>query len=61
MSALLDASGMTRREFAEAIGTPASRLSTHLSGKVAPFSTRLVRMERVVSRQPPPDARRPGT
>ncbi|MDF1524285.1 MAG: helix-turn-helix transcriptional regulator, partial [Trueperaceae bacterium] len=36
---LLDASGMTRGAFAEAIGTSASRLSTYLSGKVAPSST----------------------
>lgn len=58
VSALLDASGMTRRVFAEAIGTSASRLSTYLSGKVAPSSTLLVRMERVASRQRWTDAPR---
>ena len=46
---------MTRGAFAEAIGTSASRLSTYLSGKVAPSSTLLVRMERVASRQQRPD------
>jgi DNA-binding transcriptional regulator YiaG len=45
----LEASGMRRAEFAEAIGTSQSRLSTHLSGRVAPSSTLLVRMERVAA------------
>jgi hypothetical protein len=49
VEALLDASGLTRGAFAEAIGTSASRLSTYLTGKVAPSSTLLVRMERVAS------------
>lgn len=49
--ACLDASGMTRAAFAEAIGTSTSRLSTYLSGKVAPSSTLLVRMEGVASRR----------
>ena len=45
--ALLDASGLSRAAFAASIGTSAPRLSTYLSGKVAPSSTLLVRMERV--------------
>ena len=44
---LFTRSGLSRADFAEAIGTSASRLSTYLSGKVAPASTMLVRMERV--------------
>jgi hypothetical protein len=48
--ALLTASGLTGGAFAEAIGTSAPRLSTYLSGKVAPSSTLLVRMERVAGR-----------
>lgn len=43
----LDDSGLDRAAFAEAIGTSTSRLSTYLTGKVAPSSTLLVRMERV--------------
>lgn len=43
----LDASGLGRAAFAEAIGTSTTRLSTYLTGKVAPSSTLLVRMERV--------------
>lgn len=46
---LWQASGLDRSRFAERIGTSASRLSTYLSGKVAPSSTLLVRMERVSS------------
>jgi len=49
---LLEASGLGRADFAEAIGTSASRLSTYLNGKVAPSSTLLVRMERVAGRRP---------
>lgn len=44
---LLAASGLTRTRFAAAIGTSPSRLSTYLSGTVAPSSTLLVRMGRV--------------
>lgn len=43
----LEASGLGRAAFAAAIGTSTSRLSTYLTGKVAPSSTLLVRMERV--------------
>jgi hypothetical protein len=60
--ALLDASGLSRAAFAESIGTSAPRLSTYLSGKVAPSSTLLVRMERVAgvidTLPQPPTARR---
>lgn len=45
--ALVAESGLTQAAFAEAIGTSGSRLSTYLSGKVAPSSPLLVRMERV--------------
>jgi DNA-binding transcriptional regulator YiaG len=44
---LLQASGLSRGAFAEAIGTSTSRLSTYVTGRVAPSSTLLVRMERV--------------
>ncbi len=42
-------SGMTRAEFAAAIGTSVSRLSTYLSGKVTPSAALLVRMRRVAT------------
>ncbi len=45
--AALDASGLDRAAFAARIGTSTSRLSTYLTGRVAPSSTMLVRMERV--------------
>lgn len=45
-------SGLTRSEFAERIGTSASRLSTYLNGKVAPSSTLLLRMRRVAAAGP---------
>lgn len=44
------ASGMARAEFASAIGTSVSRLSTYLSGKVTPSAALLVRMRRVATR-----------
>jgi len=47
---LLARSGLSRTDFAERIGTSTSRLSTYLAGKVAPSSTLLVRMERLVER-----------
>ena len=50
VQAHLDASRLGRAAFAEAIGTSTSRLSTYLTGKVAPSSTLLVRMERVARR-----------
>ncbi|VAW08563.1 hypothetical protein MNBD_ACTINO01-1220 [hydrothermal vent metagenome] len=39
-------SGLTNAEFARLVGTSASRLSTYLSGKVAPSSAMLLRIER---------------
>lgn len=40
----LEESGLSRREFAERLGTSTSRLSTYLTGKVTPSATLLVRM-----------------
>lgn len=51
VASLLAASRLSRADFAERIGTSTSRLSTYLSGKVAPSSTLLVRMERVARRE----------
>lgn len=47
---LLARTGLSRADFAERVGTSTSRLSTYLSGKVAPSSTLLVRMESLVER-----------
>lgn len=44
---LIDASGLTRAEFASRIGTSTSRLSTYANGKVTPSASLLVRMGRV--------------
>lgn len=44
---LVTRSGLSRAEFAARIGTSTSRLSTYLSGRVAPSSTLLVRMRRL--------------
>ncbi|MGH3784498.1 MAG: helix-turn-helix domain-containing protein [Pseudonocardiaceae bacterium] len=51
---LLAASGMARAEFASAIGTSVSRLSTYLSGKVTPSAALLVRMRAVATRRSSP-------
>lgn len=51
---LLTDSGMARAEFASAIGTSVSRLSTYLSGKVTPSAALLVRMRRVAIRRSGP-------
>jgi len=40
-------SGLTNAEFAELVGTSASRLSTYLNGKVTPSAAMLVRIERI--------------
>jgi DNA-binding transcriptional regulator YiaG len=48
---LQTASGLTRVEFASAIGTSTSRLSTYLNGKVMPSAGLLVRMRRVAVRR----------
>lgn len=42
----VERSGMTQADFAAAVGTSASRLSTYLRGKVTPSAALLVRMER---------------
>lgn len=47
----LEATGLTRAEFARRLGTSASRLSTYLSGKVVPSATVLVRAERLAGRE----------
>jgi transcriptional regulator with XRE-family HTH domain len=44
---LVARSGLSKRDFAERIGTSRSRLSTYLSGKVVPSATLMVRMRRV--------------
>lgn len=44
---LIDQSGLSTEQFARAIGTSRSRLSTYASGKVVPAATLLVRMETV--------------
>ena len=51
VAALLDKSGLSRADFAEAAGTSTSRLSTYLNAKVTPSATMLVRMERVAARR----------
>jgi DNA-binding transcriptional regulator YiaG len=43
---LIDASGLSRAEFASLIGTSQSRLSTYASGKVTPSAALIVRMRR---------------
>ncbi|MGH3924566.1 MAG: helix-turn-helix domain-containing protein, partial [Pseudonocardiaceae bacterium] len=54
---LLAASGLARAQFAAAIGTSVSRLSTYLSGKIIPSAGLLVRMRRVAARGAGPDHR----
>ena len=44
--AAVERSGQTNAQFAESVGTSASRLSTYLNGKVTPSAALLVRMER---------------
>jgi hypothetical protein len=63
--AAVERSGLTNAQFAELVGTSASRLSTYLSGKVTPSAALLLRIERAASRSPLPDrsgneARRKG-
>ena len=43
---LIEASGLSRAEFASQIGTSPSRLSTYASGKVTPSAALIVRMRR---------------
>ncbi|MGH3615349.1 MAG: helix-turn-helix domain-containing protein [Pseudonocardia sp.] len=47
---LLGDSGLGRAEFAAAVGTSPSRLSTYLSGRITPSAALLVRMRRVARR-----------
>jgi len=44
--AAVERTGKTKAEFAAAVGTSASRLSTYLNGKVTPSAALLVRIER---------------
>lgn len=46
-----EASGLSVKEFAAAVGTSASRMSTYLSGRVTPSAAMLVRMERLVAKE----------
>ena len=43
---LVNASGLSRRAFADAVGTSATRLSTYCTGSVTPSAALLLRMER---------------
>lgn len=45
---LVEASGLSRAEFASRIGTSPSRLSTYASGKVTPSAALVVRMRRTI-------------
>ena len=47
---MVERSGMSRRDFAERIGTSRSRLSTYMSGKVVPSAALMVRMRRAERR-----------
>ncbi len=47
VKALIRSSGLTAAQFAERLGTSASRLSTYSSGKVSPSGALLVRMRRM--------------
>jgi hypothetical protein len=45
----VDRSGLTKAEFAQLVGTSASRLSTYLNGKVTPSASMLIRIERTAA------------
>lgn len=47
IKALVASSGLNQRQFASAIGTSASRLSTYVNGLVTPSASMMVRMRRV--------------
>ncbi len=51
-------SGLTQAEFAERVGTSASRLSTYLSATVTPSATMLVRIESWLATDDPAAAER---
>lgn len=50
LQVLLANSGLTAAQFAQRVGTSASRMSTYLSGKVVPSAALLVRCEAVSKR-----------
>ncbi len=45
----VERAAMTKADFAAAVGTSASRLSTYLNGKVTPSAAMLVRIERTAN------------
>lgn len=49
LAVLVESSGLTAAQFAQRLGTSASRMSTYLSGKVVPSAALLVRAERVAT------------
>lgn len=51
VQAAITRSGLTQAEFALAVGTSPSRLSTYASGKVTPSAALLLRIERVAGRE----------
>lgn len=44
---LVESSGLSRAEFAAAVGTSTSRLSTYITGKVTPSAALMLRMSRL--------------
>jgi DNA-binding transcriptional regulator YiaG len=61
INGLVQASGLSRQEFAARIGTSASRLSTYANGKVVPSATLMIRMRQVAQRQAHRGHRRRGS
>lgn len=60
---LIEASRLSHEQFARAIGTSRSRLSTYATGKVVPAATLMVRMRTVAERSrglPAPSVRGPS-
>ena len=51
LNALVKDSGLTAAQFAQRLGTSASRMSTYLTGKVVPSAALLVRAEKIAKRQ----------
>ena len=47
LNAFVESSGLTAAQFAQRLGTSASRMSTYLTGKVVPSAALLVRAENV--------------
>ncbi len=50
--AAVKATGMTQAEFAAAVGTSASRLSTYINAQVTPSAAMLIRIERLAQSWP---------